>query len=215
MKSKIEKAKQILSAYTNDLPEDQKWYQERLAECMKCQHNTAVSGNDGVFDFLKEKTIGPKGSCKLCGCPVDRKASVKSSVCALLEYENKPPKWEALDIKAPVDKDLSVEIMTPDVVEHISTPDSTFVLKVKEVRPVVMFKLLVKCAHHLEVKNLDVSCSCTTPTLDVVDNKTVEIAVAISTTGFKKGLNRRYMTVNYYKSPSKIKQLTIEFQTTI
>ena len=212
---KIDKGKQILSAYMNEIPENETWYQERMKSCLTCEYNTAVTGNGGVFDYLKSKTIGPKGSCKLCGCPVDRKAAVKSSVCALLEYENKPPKWNSLETLNPNDSAISVENLNPEVVTFQPTPDSTFVVSVDEVRPVVMFKIRMKCSHKLEIKNLEPSCGCFTPTLEMENDKTAVITFVMSTTGFKKGRNDRKLMIHYYKAPTKINTFTIDLHTTI
>lgn len=214
MNKKIDKLKAIAGSYINALPEGESWYEDRLAHCLSCEHNTAVSGNDSILDTIKEKTIAPKGSCKICTCPVDRKCSVKTETCALYQL-GKKPLWEAIEAKSPNDSNITVENLSPEVISLVPTPDSTFVVKITEVKPLVTFQLKLTSETNLEVKNFEVPCTCVTPTYDAIDAKSGVVGVGLSTTGFKKGLNKRYLIIHYYKTATKTKTFTIEFQTEI
>lgn len=78
------KINNIIEGFTNDLPVNEKWYQERIGKCNGCEFNS-LNGAKLSIACNTLKMIGcpssEKGSCNQCCCCVEEKASVKAESC--------------------------------------------------------------------------------------------------------------------------------------
>lgn len=157
---KISRLTTIINAFTGDLPEGAPWYEERLKECLSCEHNSI--NKDGSSLKIQNIICSDKGHCTLCGCCVDKKSAMKESVCALKD-KGHTPKWEALAIITK-GEDWDIENLSP----HIGTIDMTeeaFIYKLKsplkkegEVRFTVGLS-----SNKNKIMDIAASCGCTSP----------------------------------------------------
>lgn len=122
-----------LTSYIKPLPKDEDWFKDRISKCLECPLNTK---NGAQLDSAKKKVATvlvneEYGQCSLCGCPVERKASLKDEECP-----DNPPKWGSLVTKpaqgvTSITDMFSVECESG--IESIKTVGGTFVVNALDV----------------------------------------------------------------------------------
>lgn len=215
MKS-LKKAKKIVKSHLSPLPVGEEWYEKRLAECLSCEYHTGNMEEDAIPTLVKipMKTFPgkfPQGACSICGCPVDRKCSVKTEFCAM-KKNGLPPKWEALEVESVKDVKVSCINLSEDK-GTLTVEDRVFVLDIHEFDPkFVEVNLRIKRKGRLDFKALNVSCGCVVPKAKVIDSETIEVNVRISTVGFRQGLNEKSLFVQYWKENNTYTDTTVKFK---
>jgi hypothetical protein len=201
MKQKI---KNIAKAYTNSLPIGEDWYEDRLSKCVKCEFNS----NNVTYNTLTamqkvQKTTGvcsENGFCTICSCCVDRKASVKSEICALTK-QDKDPKWNAIEVEGLVN--FSVENMTKNYT--LSFEDGIYHIDFGESEELVIefsFKINTNSIKY-DFHRVNTSCSCTSSNVSEHTDKNKVFDMKLSTKGFSKGLTTRTASAIYKDKAGK------------
>lgn len=102
----IPQLRKIVKAKLSDKSKLGGWYQDRLDICKMCPMNSTVKRDNGQNLTAKEvvfvtANLG-KPTCLACGCEIAAKASLKDSVCGLVEI-GQEPLWDALPEKDEVE----------------------------------------------------------------------------------------------------------------
>lgn len=203
----------IAKSFIQPLPVDEDWYQKRRTACDSCEYNTLNMSSDQISftDKLKEKTgVCPVGACSICGCCVDRKASVKTEMCALAQ-KNQTPKWEALEFESKKDTKVSCINLSEDKAT-LSLEANMFVMDVHDFDPLIEIKFQVKRSGRLDYKTIIIPCSCTVPQISVIDKETIEVTAKISTLKFREGLNEKSLSIQYWTGNNKYTDTTVKFK---
>lgn len=224
LSDRLEQGKQIAKALTTPLPEAEKWFQDRLAICNGCEWNTKnkpyESGELSLLERLgksvKDKVCDSENYCRACGCCIELKASLRESVCGLVELENpQDPKWVALETKSPLDENISIINLSHEA-GKTSTETSNFVYDFGVTdKKKLTARFQIKRKGGLNFKTFNVGCSCTAANPKVIDNETIEFNVDISTLTFRKGLTKRTMSITHYIATNKTKTISITFKMTM
>jgi len=212
----FKKAKTIAKAFLNDLPEGEKWYEDRIAICEGCEYNTKNIDKEKLSakDKLKLTVhLCPEGDhCTACGCCTHRKASQKSESCGLVDLKL-PPKWPALEVETKVDKKITIENITPESGELV-IDDREVIYDlglVEEER--IDFILKVTRLGGLDVKNVEVGCRCTVAETEVIDKNSSQFEIAISTKDLRKSLTlTRIFSVHYFVTGKRVDKLSIKIK---
>lgn len=210
----LKKARTIAKAFMEKLPEDQQWYKDRLAICATCPKNTANIPSDKLTFVDKAKIAGrlcDNGNhCTVCGCCIERKAATKSEQCGLGEI-GEQPKWPAIEVSGAIDKSLSLINISTDK-GKVRRGTSDFIYDLENVSdPKVEFSFQLHRGRGLDIKNYQATCGCTVGDMEVVDNKTVNFHIAISTIGFRQGLVTKSFTVTYFEKSQRTRDVKIVF----
>lgn len=188
------KINHIIKAFTEKLPVEEKWYQDRLEICKTCPLNSENSEKLSFEDKTITKTVcGGKPICTVCKCCIDRKASIKAESCGLIEKpELGEPKWDALEIEgSSKDSNIIVECLKEQ--GHKFTYDSSgkqdffeVEFESSEVITEIPFRIS-RTGRNFEVSEVTASCGCTTN--DAVKNEdgTVDVKFSISLKRFETG----------------------------
>lgn len=213
----------IVKAFKEPLPVQEQWYQNRINACLSCEYNTKNMDADQVpfleklkinpsVGKIKIKPLCPAGSCLFCGCCVDRKSATKSESCAIkkvledknyAEYkimlaDDAVPKWESAEVSFATD--AKITCFSEDDTVILSRDSRHFVVEFKEFKPLVETTFRVVRTPSFDFKSFSVACGCTVPEATIIDSKTVEFRVRISTQGFREGINDKIMSIHYYKN---------------
>jgi len=223
MKKIVSKAKSIIKANLEPLPVDEVWYQSRIAICETCPLNSKGIPDEKLkfSRRLVRDTVCLGGPlCDGCGCCIDRKASMKESVCGMVELpvddpRRTPPKWGAIKSTSEVDSKLTIENLDPENIT-LQLAENRFVFNADKVtKPVVNFKFRLTRPGGLKVINFKIGCGCTVAEQEVIDENTIEFSINISTSRFTKGVSiLKTVTINYSEgdNSNKERQALINFK---
>lgn len=211
----LKKAKTIAKAFMEKLPEDQPWYKDRLAICATCPKNTANISSDKLTFVDKAKIASglcDNGNhCTACGCCIERKAATKSEQCGLGEI-GEQPKWPAIEVSGSIDKSLSLINISTDK-GTISRGTTEFIYDLGDVSDAkIDFSFQLHRGRGLDIKNYQATCGCTVGEMEVVDDKTANFHMAISTAGFRPGPVKKSFTVTYFERSQKTRDIKIVFK---
>lgn len=194
MKQKI---KNIAKAYTNALPVNEDWYIDRLSKCTSCEFNSNKVLYNSLTAMQKVQiTTGicsDNGFCTICSCCVDRKASVKSEVCALAK-SGKEPKWDTIEVGGLIN--FTVENITKNY--KLGFDENIYQIDFgKSEDTVIEFSFMINTnSSKYTYSHINTSCSCTSSNVvDLNGNKVFEMK--LSTKGFPKGLTTRTASAIY------------------
>jgi hypothetical protein len=213
MKEKINKAKTIIKAFTNDLPIGEAWYEKRLEICSTCELNSH-NKEDGDLSFTEKIMTGSlckeKGQCTACGCCIAEKTSVKSMNCGLAEV-GKVPKWKAIEVESRKGN-LVLEIVgeAGEIKQH----NNGFLYDFGVV-PMIVAKggFKIKSQDPITYIKYAVGCGCTHPSsIAAEDDKTILVNVDISTLNFREGINEKTLTIYYKGKKGAIEEVDITFR---
>jgi hypothetical protein len=213
MKEKINKAKTIIKAFTNDLPIGEDWYEKRLAICSTCELNSH-NKEDGDLSFTERIMTGSlckeKGQCTACGCCIAEKTSVKSMNCGLAEI-GKTPKWKAIEVGS---RKGNLVLETVGEAGEIKQHNDGFLYDFGIV-PMMVAKgeFKIKSPDPITYIKYAVSCGCTHPSsVTAEDDKTILVNVDISTLNFREGINEKTLTIYYKGKKGAIEEVNITFR---
>ena len=215
---KIDKVKRIANAFINPLPEGEYYYESRLETCNGCEYNSKNISDEQkqnrsflekIAGGIKEQICDSGNHCTACGCCIERKCSDKQSECGLAEI-GKAPKWKAIEVKSPVDSNVSIINITPDGGTTYKETNS-FAYDLGEVSDgKISFKFQIKRRGGFNVKTYMAVCSCTVGSMTVIDKDTVEFDMSISSLKFHPGVTtRKTFKVVYYERPNVEKEVSI------
>lgn len=216
LNDKIKKAKTIAKAFLNELPENEKWYQDRITICNACEYNTANIDKDKLSTKDKLKLtvhICPEGDhCTACGCCTHRKAGQKSEACGLVDL-GMEPKWGVLEVESKLDKGFIVENLTPssgDLV--IDNREVIYDLGVVD-KERVDFTIKVIRSGGLDVKSTTVGCKCTVAETEILDKNSCQFNIAISTKDLRKdSVLIRIFTVHYHVTEKRVDKFSVKIR---
>lgn len=208
---KVSKMKTIATAFIKPLPKGEAWYEERVEICSTCDMNSGNMDELSFTDKLKIKTgICDDGNhCTACGCCILRKCATKTESCGLKEI-NKTPKWVAIETE---DIDgVSIETLALPGVVSAGPKEVLYDLGAVSDNVVnVLFNLNSK--DPIRFSKWSVSCGCTyVNKATQVDDRQVQIDAAISTLGFRTGLNEKTLTLEYRNKANRYQTVTIRFR---
>lgn len=210
----LKKAKTIVKAFLEELPTEEKWYQDRLEICNSCEYNTRniLASELKLTDKIKISTgvCDNNNHCTACGCCIERKCSVKQEVCGktVIGLE---PNWVALEVESIVDKGVSAENITPNIGD-LTIEGGDFIYDIHPTSDSkVSFSIQLKRKGGLDIKNYNAGCSCTVGNIETIDKDTCRMDIDISTLKFKENqLTEKTLYVTY-NLPNKINTKTIKF----
>lgn len=197
----LKKAKTIVKAFLEELPVEEKWYQDRIEICNGCEYNSKNMSKDTlkIADKIKISTgICDNGNhCTACGCCIERKCSVKQETCGKASI-GLNPNWVALEVESLADKNLSI-INVTDSMGSVYLDGTTLVYELNPTSsPKVSFSFQLKRKGGLDVKSYNAGCSCTVGSIDVIDEETSQFNVDISTLKFSENTwTQKNMYVTY------------------
>jgi hypothetical protein len=211
----LEKAKTIVKAFTDSLPEGQDWYQKRVDICSTCPLNSAnIPDEDLTFmQKVEKKTkagICDEGNyCTACGCCILRKCSVKTETCGAKEV-GQTPKWLPIEISSPANG--SIEVLRD--VESITYPGSEFLIDLGTTSdPVVKVPFLLKNKSSIQFIKHSVSCGCThLKEWKQLNSRSVKFDVEISTVNFREGLNEKTISIEFQNQQGKYLTSVVRFR---
>jgi len=154
----MSKAGDMAEAYLNKLPDGERWYEHRKSICAGCPLN---SKNGAELSALQKVTalVAKDGVCSVCGCPTERKTSVKH-----LECPDTPPKWTAVEAggEDKALKDFSVSVEDPSL--KVEAGKLNFVVSGGICKSeIYMVAFTIKTKLNVEVISTSSSCGCTKP----------------------------------------------------
>lgn len=211
----LKKAKTIVKAFSEDLPVEQEWYRDRLAECDTCEYNSKNIENNSILTKTKENTICRGTSvCDACGCCIAQKASVKSEVCGMAE-KGLTPKWEALEIENTVDKNIVVENLTEGSDKFYVDDTGMYVVELSTPELTAPFSFIVDGGKGLNIRTLVNTCSCTSSGVNELSQGRYEVHMTVSTKNFTKGQpTNKTVVAKYTIGKGKEKDLRFKFKIT-
>jgi hypothetical protein len=195
--------KNIIKAYTSELPENQEWYQKRLSICKACPHNSANGGAESTLSKVVE-FVTNSDTCGACGCVITKKASVKEETCGLIHKpEWGKPRWNALAAAS----GANVKLESSDDKVRITGTKEGFLLDFGYVsEDVVDYSFVVKS--DMTFKNITSTCGCSIPEA-ITEGSVTKISVRISTTKFTEGINKRTLYLNYIDKSNNEKKVQL------
>lgn len=212
---KIKKIVTIAKAMISDLPVEENWYKERISICNSCPLNSEHI-DPKALNFKQKSTLefvckeGEKRICTACGCCIERKASVKSSICGKIEI-GEEPLWNAIQLESNLDKNLVVENLSTNVGD-ISQNKQIFLINLfKTTEQVVKFDIKVQNLKGMEFSNQRLSCSCLSSSVSKIDSTSYQIDTKISIKDFRPGLNERTMEFEYLTRGGQKRSINFKF----
>ncbi len=205
----IKKLKTIQKAFSEPLPLEEKWYQDRLEECTKCSYNTDNTPVESMSSITRLRLASPIGCpsvrfCTACSCCIDQKCAVKTEVCGMKQVGLKP-KWSAIEVFSPLDSALSIINMTPEIGDTKSDSKGfTYNFKPSS-EATIKFQFRISRTPTFDFTKTTAPCTCTVSDPKVIDKNTVEFSVKLSTVDFKVGLNERLLIVSYMRNKIETK----------
>lgn len=208
MGGKIDKVKTIYKAFTEELPVDQEWFQKRMEICNSCEWNSKNIDPEKLATKHKVilKTIckgDEKMNCTACGCCLPQKPSQKSETCGLIEL-GKEPKWSALEVKIPKDKELITENLTPEI-GSLKKFGNEIIYDLGESSDLkITFSLSMTRESGFDIITTQVGCKCTVAEPVELSKNSYRFDTSLSTKDFNSGANiTRNLYVKYYGPKSK------------
>jgi hypothetical protein len=212
LKKRKEQLSQIIEAFSQEeLPVGEKWYQERLAICTACPHNSdnVAKENKTFVQNIRENiiTCPQVRYCTACSCCIDQKASIKRAECGAVEL-GLEAKWKALEVFANDNSNVSVT-QAGDRPLTIRTNGSTFFLDLgKTSEPVVDFSFVLFVPTKYEFVTSKVTCGCTVAEVEKIDEARTQFNMRISTVQFNPG----GITTRTFYAEYKGKTVELKFQ---
>jgi hypothetical protein len=212
LKKRKEQLSQIIEAFSQEeLPVGEKWYQERLAICTACPHNSdnVAKENKTFVQNIRESiiTCPQVRYCTACSCCIDQKASIKRAECGAVEL-GLEAKWKALEVFANDNSNVSVT-QAGDRPLTIRTNGSTFFLDLgKTSEPVVDFSFVLFVPTKYEFVTSKVTCGCTVAEVEKIDEARTQFNMRISTVQFNPG----GITTRTFYAEYKGKTVELKFQ---
>jgi len=201
MDMSFKKVKTIAKAFINPIPVGQDWYEKRLDICNGCEFNSANIDPEKLSFGSKLKIqsgLCDKGNhCTACGCCIERKCGSRTSDCGLSEVPGSEPKWKAIDFELEKST-FFIEYQGTDAIFSVTKVNDReeFLFDFGQVSAnVLKTEFKIKNKNPFEVIKYEVSCGCTHP--EVIERETensYNIAVNLSTIGFREGLNEKTIT---------------------
>ena len=182
MKEKESKIATIINAFTEPLPEGEKWYEDRLRICKSCPHNSD-NKEESLTSFIKDIIHVGKSYCTLCGCFDDRKCSRKEEECP-------DKRWSKLAILT-VGDSLDLELISGkgQVSLQTSSMDSYFQVDLGTVKldSDTKTELLLKAKDTFHIASLSAGCpKCTTASFQNID-KNYKVSIDLKLREINKG----------------------------
>ena len=196
----LKNVKNIVKAFTSEEPTQEEWYKKRMSICGSCKYNSANKSDSELTaaEKVKLSTVCSGDSvCTACGCCVSRKARVKESVCGMVEL-GLEPKWGPIISANPVDK--SMVVSSHDAEVSITSKGGSVIVSKNYSRAQPKIKFLLNFLHlntNVEMVSASAGCSCTASLHDKVSDRSFNLAVEVSTVGFKGSIVEKTITVNY------------------
>jgi hypothetical protein len=212
LKKRKEQLSQIIEAFTQDeLPVGEKWYQDRLAICTACPHNSdnVEKENKTFVQNIRENIITcPQiRYCTACSCCIDQKASIKRAECGIVEL-GMEPKWRALEVFSDDNSNVSIT-QAGDHPITIRTNGSTFFLDLGQTsNPVVDFSFILFVPTKHKFITSKVTCGCTVAEVEKIDEARIKFNMRISTVQFTPG----GVTTRTFYAEYQGKTVEIKFQ---
>lgn len=214
----LKKAVTIAKSMINDLPVDQKWYQDRISACAACPLNTEnmtpeqISNLSAKMKFTLEYGCkkDEKRLCSICGCCTDRKAAVKSETCPKKDI-GQEPEWLPIQIENSLDKNIVIENLTPDHGRIFQNGAVFFINLKKTDKPVLNFDIIVQNLKGLKFHYQRVGCSCLLSSVTTIDDKSLRVETKISIKDFRPGLNERSMEIDYFNRNNQKRSVSFKF----
>lgn len=213
--SKLKKVKNIAKAYSNKDPVEESWYQDRLKICKECP---LFSENIPEEDLkIKHKlTIKSLGSvCTACGCPVRKKAGVKSEECGRVEI-GKKPLWEAIEQTSKLDKNLKfINLDHNNLSMKVGKRTVALSMTSNKDDKVADFYFLIERKNGFDYKRYSAGCGCTTSEPEKIDKNTYKFSIRVSLKNFKSHMEEynKSMTI-YYVDNGKEKGVPLTLKIT-
>lgn len=213
------KAKTIAKAFMEPLPVDQEWYQKRLEICSTCPLNSANKKNLTIAEKLNISNLVKKGlcdngnHCTACGCCIERKCATRIEDCGKASI-GEEPEWRALDAPSKINKEISMENVTPEMGE-IEVQDKQFDYNfgVSEKEKLTFSFRIRREGNKFELKNFRPGCSCTSvDSISEAGENATQFNVSVSTKGFRKGWNSRKLFITHFLSGGREEEITINIK---
>lgn len=195
LKKRIDQVKMIKEAVQlEELPVNEKWYQDRVKICDTCEFNSdnVPESKRGTMHFVHESKCKMASGgkefrfCTACTCCIDRKAAIKRAQCGMTSI-GKEPLWDALEVFS-VDNS-NVSITKAGERDYTITSDKTaFTLDFGEVSEDVLdFKFVAFVPTRHKYFSSRATCDCTVGESVSVDEARREFSMRISTLSFNTG----------------------------
>lgn len=209
------KIRTIAEAFKQVVPSEEPWFKEREEICNTCDYNSENQDYEKLDISQKlriNKICSKNRMCTACGCCLDEKIGMKTSVCGLVEL-GLTPKWEALKTETSSSKDLDIEIIdkTAEKID-IDIKGQFFIISLGNVPETVKeIKINLSKAGGLKVTEVKAGCSCTVPVQKQINDDTVGLHIKLNTSGFTKNTRfEKNITVQYYTSVRNTKSTIIK-----
>lgn len=214
MQKSFKKAKTILQAYTEELPVNEKWFQERVKICEGCELNSdnVPEEKRDIAYKLKAATVGnglcsKKRWCTACGCCIDEKASRKEVACGLADI-GQAPKWPKLSFESKSDSRINL-IVSEESGDKYSAEEvfGDIYLNFGEIsKDVVDFRFRVFHPKSYAFVTTRVSCGCTVAEVQTIDENHIEVSGRVSTVGFNtKTATVKGIQIDFDKGSTTVK----------
>lgn len=206
-----------IKSYLKELPLDEPWFKYRLDKCLVCPNNTKNGAELTKWTHKAvEKTLANEqyGQCNLCGCPTERKCSVRSESCP-----DNPKQWDALDAVGKGSITDFFGVISEKGIKDIVTRGGTFVMTAEDVKDSLFLQFKVTTSFGGKFEKFTPGCpACTEGFVESIDdnNYTVKVKikkqelgyhrVAFSITFNRNGMVGRaaYITMNVQTDFNKI-----------
>lgn len=206
-----------------DFPE---WYKNRMDTCKVCKFNTRNIPYRMLPSYYMFNKLLGKYQCSICSCFIKQKAWSKTEECGLGETDYRPD-WMTLgyleeDGLAESTKNRSqhggkwnrIEVVTSgeDDFDFVSLEEDKYNIKLNSqggvsfqlyLEPLDLgkdaeFSFGLRAKRDVEIVSTHVSCSCTTPKLEVLSDNDFKFSMKIHTKGFGEGAFVKHMTLEYH-----------------
>lgn len=198
----------ILKSYTNDLPVNQDWYKDRLDKCLECPLNTKNGASLKPWMKVVEKTVVNKefGQCSLCGCPTERKTSLKNESCP-----DEPSRWESIQTEATKGKGLISDLFRIEAkrgIKSINVRNGVFEIEGIDSESALFLELNVFTLFDGKSIKFNPSCSCTTGFITKIDDNHYQLKVKIDKED--KGLHRVTFSTTFSRNNLSGRSATVD-----
>lgn len=202
MRSKIDKAKTILKAFTGNVDVPEPYLQQRRDKCEDCAFNSKNVPKDALDEIDKLRVSLIKSPfCTLCKCQIQEKTTQASEACGAENTKHKL-NWSRMKLKT---KLYTVENKSPNTVNIQPNGDSFKIelLEAVENKEVKFTMQLSKVAAGVEVGTAFAGCgACTHASFDSI-RKEINITIkgsALSGESFSKNV---YLSYKYKGKQTK------------
>ena len=201
---KVNKAKVIARAFTQESNIDKNVLEHRRKICSGCEFNSD-NANDKELGFIekaRKKLLKGEPFCTACGCQVNEKTTQETEECGLGE-KGLEPKWNRIRVETTDSLEIDLVNKSVDIVNvDLSKDKKAFEISFKNIFrkdiKEICFLLQSKNKNNLEVNYVTPSCgSCTSSSFDKKDDNTCEVKVELNTSKISKGQFRKNVYIGY------------------